>query len=49
MFWEDQIRNFLEDEKRLSNLIEENKALENLRTVEDHISRNMIFNRSKVF
>ena len=38
MFWEDQIRNFLEDEKRLYKLIEENKALENLRTVEDHIS-----------
>lgn len=38
MFWEDQIRNFLEDEKRLSNLIEENEALENLRTIEDHIS-----------
>lgn len=37
MFWEDQIKIFLEDEKRLARLLEENKALESLKNVEDLI------------
>lgn len=37
MFWEDQIKIFLEDEKRLTELLEENKALESLKNVEDII------------
>lgn len=37
MFWEDQIKNFLEDEQRLAELLEENNALETLKNVEDHI------------
>lgn len=37
MFWEDQIKLFLEDEKRLSELLDENKAIESLRNVEEHI------------
>jgi len=37
MFWEDQIKFFLEDEKRLAELLEENKAFESLRNVEEHI------------
>lgn len=37
MFWEDEIKVFLEDEKRLAELLEENKALESLKNVEDII------------
>ncbi len=35
MFWEDQVKSFLEDEKRLAELLEESKALESLKNVED--------------
>lgn len=37
MFWEDQVKSFLEDEKRLAELLEESKALESLKNVEDLI------------
>lgn len=37
MFWEDQIKIFLEDEQKLAELFEKNKAFESLRHVEDHI------------
>lgn len=37
MYWEDQIKTFLEDEKRLTELLKENSALESLKNVEDAI------------
>lgn len=37
MFWEEQISIFLEDEKRLAELLQENNAIENLKNVEDVI------------
>lgn len=37
MFWEDQIKTFLENEKRLTELLKENNALESLKNVEDAI------------
>jgi hypothetical protein len=39
MYWEEQIKTFLEDEKRLAELLEENNALESLKNVEDIIVR----------
>lgn len=37
MYWEDQIKTFLEDEKRLTELLKENSALESFKNVEDAI------------